>query len=117
MPFKFENLQVWQKSIDFADSVYDLSATFPKDEVYNLTSQIRRAALSISLNIAEGSSGQSNAEFQRFLGFSIRSTAEVVTCLFFAHRRKYILQDVFQTYYSNAEEIFKMLNGLKKALK
>src|SRR3954470_17717694 len=107
MPFKFENLQVWQKAVDFVDSIYDLSATFSKEEVYNLTSQIRRAALSISLNIAEGSSGQSNAEFQRFLGFSIRSTAEVVTCLFFAQRRKYILQDVFQTYYSSAEEIIK----------
>ena len=116
MSFKFENLQVWQKALDFADSVYDLSGSFPKDEIYNLTSQIRRAALSISLNIAEGSFGQSNPEFQRFLGFSIRSTAEVVTCLFFARRRNYISEEEFNSFYSRAEEISKMLSGLSNSM-
>ena len=116
MAFKFENLQVWQKAVDFADALYDLSNSFPKEETYNLTSQIRRASLSISLNVAEGSVGQSNAEFQKFLGYSIRSTAEVVTCLFFAQRRTYISQDQFNDFYSRAEGLFKMLNGLSISL-
>lgn len=116
MGFKFEKLQVWQKAMEFADSIYELSAKFPKEEVYNLTSQIRRASLSISLNIAEGSTGQTNPEFRKFLSYSVRSTTEVVTCLHFAKRRNYISEDEFNTFYSKAEELFKMLSALSNSL-
>jgi four helix bundle protein len=90
MPFKFENLKVWQISLDPADKIHMLSKLFPKDEMFSLTQQIKKAADSITLNIAEGSTGQSNEEFKRFLGYSIKSGVEVVACLYLARRRKYI---------------------------
>ncbi len=64
MKFKFENLTIWQNTMDLGEDIYKLSTKFPKDEMYNLTSQIRRAADSIALNISEGSIGQSNPEFK-----------------------------------------------------
>ena len=78
MPFKFEKLKVWQKGVDLSDAVHQLAKSFPKDELYILTSQIKRAVDSISLNIAEGSTGQTNPEFRRFLGIALRSNIEVV---------------------------------------
>jgi len=89
MAFKFEKLIVWQKSLDLSDEVNQLTKTFPKDEIYVLASQIKRAADSVSLNIAEGSTGQSNPEFGRFLGIALRSNIEVVSCLYLAQRRGY----------------------------
>ena len=116
MPFKFENLRVWQKSIDLADQVDKLTKTFPKEEVYVLTSQMKRAADSISLNIAEGSTGQSNPEFKRFLNYALRSDIEVVNCLHLASRRGYISKEIFDKYYSNCEEILAMISALIKTL-
>jgi len=81
MSFKFEKLKVWQKALDLADEINQLTKTFPREEIYILNSQIKRAADSISLNIAEGSTGQSNAEFIRFLRYALRSNIEVVGCL------------------------------------
>ncbi len=81
MQFKFENLLIWQKAMNFGEDVFQLSGDFPKEEIYNLISQIRRAGDSIALKIAEGSIGQSNPELKKFIGYSIRSLAEVVTCL------------------------------------
>jgi len=95
MPFKFEKLIIWQKSLELSDEVNQLTKTFPKEEVYVLTSQIKRAADSVSLNIAEGSTGQSNAEFARFLGIALRSDIEVVGCIFLAQRRGYIKKETF----------------------
>jgi four helix bundle protein len=90
VPFKFEKLIVWQKAVDLSDEVNQLARQFPKDELYILTSQIKRAADSVSLNIAEGSTGQSNPEFGRFLKIALRSDIEVVGCIFLAKRRGYI---------------------------
>jgi four helix bundle protein len=73
MPFKFEKLIVWQKAVELSDTIHQLAKTFPKDELFILSSQIKRAADSVSLNIAEGSTGQSNVEFARFLGIALRS--------------------------------------------
>lgn len=116
MAFKFEKLLVWQKAVDLADNVHNLTKTFPKDELFVLTSQIKRAADSISLNIAEGSTGQSNAEFKRFLGYDLRSDIEVVGCLHLAKRRKYINDQSFEHLYKSCEEVLVMINGLKKSL-
>lgn len=81
MQFKFENLIIWRKAMEIGADDNTLSDKFPKKELFNLYSQIRRAADSIALNISEGSIGQSNPEFKKFIGYSIRSMAEVVTCL------------------------------------
>ncbi len=117
MAFKFENLVVWQKALDFDEDINKLVKSFPKDEVYILTSQIKRAADSIVLNIAEGSTGQTNPEFKRFLSYATRSAVEVVACLHIAKKRSFINQDIFQNYYSKAEEIIKMLQGLRNSIK
>ena len=93
--FKFEKLIIWQKAMDFGEDIDKITSNFPEKEKFNLSSQIRRASDSIALNISEGSIGQSNLEQKKFVGYSIRSLAEVVTCLFKAKRRNYILEEDF----------------------
>ena len=117
MAFKFEKLIVWQKSLDLSDEVNQVTKLFPKDELYVLASQIRRAADSVSLNIAEGSTGQSNPEFSRFLGIALRSNIEVVGCIYLAQRRGYITQNKFDKIYKMCEEILVMINSLRNSLK
>lgn len=73
MAFKFEQLKIWQLAVDMSFEIHELTRSFPKEELFILTAQIKRAADSISLNIAEGSTGQSNAEQKKFLGYSQRS--------------------------------------------
>jgi four helix bundle protein len=75
-----------------ADDVHNLTGCFPKEEMFALTSQMKRAFDSILLNIAEGSTGQSDLEQLKFLGYSLRSALEVVNCLYLAVRRNYISQ-------------------------
>ena len=116
MSFKFEKLIVWQKAVDLASDVHELTKTFPKDELFILTAQIKRAADSVSLNIAEGSTGQSNAEFNKFLGYALRSDIEVVGCLYLAQKRNLVKQDDFSKLYNQCEEILAMLNSLRKTL-
>ncbi|WP_183475928.1 four helix bundle protein, partial [Mucilaginibacter gotjawali] len=117
MSFKFEKLIVWQKAVELAADVHDLTRAFPKEELFILTAQIKRAADSVSLNIAEGSTGQSNAEFNKFLGYALRSNIEVVGCLFLAQKRNMIEPDDFTKLYHQCEEILAMLNALRKTLK
>jgi four helix bundle protein len=117
MPFKFERLIVWQKTLDLSETVHNISKGFPKDEMYVLTSQIKRAADSVSLNIAEGSTGQTNAEFARFLGIALRSDIEVVGCIYIAKRRVLISEETFTDIYRKCEEILIMINALRKTLK
>jgi len=114
--FKFESLIIWQKAMDYGETIFDLSKKFPEDEKYNLSSQIRRAVDSIALNISEGSIGQSNLEFKKFIGFSIRSLAEVVTCLHKAFRRKYISEEEFNKYYDYAYNLINMMTAFKKKI-
>ena len=116
MAFKFEQLLVWQKAIDLTGIVHELTLKFPRDELFILTSQIKRASDSIALNIAEGSTGQTNPEFKKFLSYSIRSPIEVVSCLHIAKRRNLITEQDFQIIYKKIEEILKMLQALKKSI-
>lgn len=116
MAFKFEKLLVWQKAVDLATDVHEITRSFPKDELFVLTSQIKRAADSVSLNIAEGSTGQSNAEFKKFLGYALRSNIEVVSCIYLAQRRQLLNQDNFSKIYTQCEEILVMINGLRNSL-
>lgn len=88
MAFRFESLQVWQIALDLDDRINQLTKSFPKEEVYILTSQIKRAADSVVLNIAEGSTGQTKAVFKVFLSYALRSAIEVVSCIFIAKKAK-----------------------------
>jgi four helix bundle protein len=116
MKFKFENLIIWQKAMDYGEEIFQLSMQLPKEEIYNLTSQIRRTVDSIALNISEGSIGQSNPEQKRFIGMAVRSLAEVVTCLHKAKRRKYIADPEFIKYYDSAFELMNMMLAFKKKI-
>jgi four helix bundle protein len=117
MAFKFENLQVWQKALDLTDEVNSLTKkSFPKDELFVLTSQIKRAADSVVLNIAEGCTGQTNAVFKQFLGYSLRSAIEVVSCLFIGKRRKIINDTDFQKLYDDYQALCKMITALRNTL-
>ncbi len=88
--FKFEGLKVYQLALAYIDRVYDVTAKLPRSEDYNLSSQMKRAATSIALNIAEGSTGQSDPEQARFLSMAIRSLLETVACRHIIDRRNYL---------------------------
>jgi four helix bundle protein len=116
MAFKFEDLRVWKEAMNLGEAGNAVAVKFPKLEMFNLTSQIMRAVDSIALNVAEGSAGQSNAENAKFIGYAIRSSCEVITCLHKAILRKYIKQDEFEMLYNQTEILFKMLNKYRTAL-
>jgi four helix bundle protein len=115
--FKFEGLIIWQKAMDFGEEINKIAFSFPREELYNLSSQIRRAVDSIALNISEGSICQSGAEFKRFMNYAIRSLAEVVTCLHKAIRRKYISEEVFNKQYNEAFNLMNMMVAFKTKIK
>ena len=117
MKFKFENLIIWQKAMDLGEEIDKLADIFPKKEIYNLSSQIRRAGDSIALNISEGSIGQSNPEFKKFMGYAIRSLAEVVTCLYKAKRRDYFSEQEFNKYYDDSFNLMNMMIAFKNKIK
>ena len=114
--FGFEKLSVWQKSIDFADLVYKATRSFPGDERFGLTSQMRRAVVSISSNIAEGSSRFSKSDFARFLEIATGSVFEVVSQSFIARRQEFLTDEDFKKVYSAAQEQGRMLSGLRVSL-
>jgi four helix bundle protein len=93
MAFKFENLEVWKLALDYLDDVYQVTDRLPKEELFNLRSQWVRAATSVALNIAEGSTGQTDSEQARFLGYAIRSLVESTACFRIAQRRRYLSDD------------------------
>jgi four helix bundle protein len=116
MKFKFEDLIIWQKAMDFGEEINTITYKFPSIELYNLSSQIRRAVDSVALNISEGSIGQTNPEFKRFMSYSIRSLAEVVTCLHKAQRREYISENEFKRLYEKAYNIMNMMIAFKNKI-
>jgi four helix bundle protein len=113
---KFRDLKVWQRAMDFVTDVYRVSTGFPDAEQFGLTSQLRRAAISIPLNIAEGAGNNSNTEFQRFLGYALRSTYEVIAALEIAQRLGYCTPETTQSLLTEADEIAAMLVGLSRSL-
>ncbi len=112
----YEDLMVWQKSVDLAEQVYIVTKEFPKDELYGLISQIRRCAVSIPSNIAEGCARSSSKEFLRFLSISLGSTAELKTQFILAKRIAYIDEIVFNNFNKSFVEIERMLHGLRRSL-
>ena len=113
--FNFESLLVYQKALDYIDFVYLMTSKFPKDEVFGLTSQFKRASNSIALNIGEGSGG-TIPEFKNFIRISYRSLNECVVCTTIAKRRNYITEKQNQESREKLLEITRMLSGLKKSL-
>ncbi|GAB5404814.1 MAG: four helix bundle protein [Aureliella sp.] len=114
--FGFEKLDVWQKSVDLADDVYRLTRDFPDYEKFGLANQMRRAAVSISSNIAEGSARDSKKDFARFLQIAYGSTMEVVSQLQIAQRQDFVSKEQARELYQNCEEIARMISGLKRSL-
>lgn len=114
--FKFEKLIIWQDAMKMGEKMNALAEEFPKKEIYNLSSQIRRAADSIALNISEGSILQSKPEFRKFMGYSIRSLAEVVTCLYKARNRDYLKLKEFDKYYNEAHKLMNMMVAFRNKI-
>lgn len=114
--YKFENLEVWHLALAFSDTISQLCRSFPQEEKFNLCSQASRAATSIALNIAEGSTSQSDLEQSRFIGFSIRSTLEVVACIHIARLRGYIDEEHFSKAYSESHKLFAKLQAFRTAI-
>ena len=114
--FNFEKLGVWRETIEFADLVYTSTRSFPSDERFGLTNQMRRAAVSVSSNIAEGSSRISRPDFARFIEISTGSLFEVVSQSFVGRRQGFLSEPEFQRLYVAAEEQGKMLSGLRRSL-
>lgn len=115
--FGFEKLEVWQKAIEFADEIYRVTAKFPSDERFGLTSQLRRAAVSISSNIAEGSSRSSKVDFARFVEIAYGSLMECVSQLHVAKRQGFIDEDRFTELVTAADRLTRMLSGLRASLR
>lgn len=116
MAYKFEKLEVWQISLEYIDLVYKIADALPRNEEYNLKSQIVRAATSINLNIAEGSTGQSDAEQNRFLGMASRSFIETVACLRLIARRNYLSIDQLKEAEICGEKLFVKMQAFRKSL-
>jgi four helix bundle protein len=117
MPFKFEKLEVWRLTLDYIDLIYEIAGELPRSEEYNLKSQMTRAATSVALNIAEGSTGQTNAEQARFLGLAIRSLLETVACQHLISRRQYVPDATqLRQAYRSAETLVAKLHTMRKTL-
>jgi len=113
--FNFEKLDVWQKAIDVADLVHNHTRNFPPDERFGLTNQMRRAAVSISSNIAEGTPRMSQTDFARFIEIATGSVFEVVSQAFIGQRQGFLNGESFRVLYSAGDEIGRMLSGLRKS--
>jgi four helix bundle protein len=115
--FSFERLAVWQKAIEYADFVYKMTRDFPADERFGLTSQLRRSAVSISANLAEGSSRSSRADMARFIEIAYGSLLESVTTFEIAKRQQFLSPARSGEAYRQAETLAKMLSGFRRTLK
>jgi len=109
-----KDLDVWKKSIEFITEIYRVSKDFPKEEIYGITSQIRRSAVSIPSNISEGAGRSSDKEFAHFISIALGSIAETETQLIIARNLGYISEGNFSRLENNLTNIRKMTLGLKK---
>lgn len=112
----YKELKVWQKSVDLAVKIFEITQDFPKEELYGLTSQIRRSAVSIASNIAEGAGRNTNKDFNNFLGISYASSCELETQLIIANRAKFLENKQLDVIQAEIKEIQKMNWSLKKTL-
>lgn len=112
----YRDLIAWQKGMDLVEQIYDITKTFPQDEMYGLTSQIRRAVVSIPSNIAEGEGRTSKKEFSNFLSIAYSSLREVETQVIISERLQYIDSTKAEELLMLCSEIGKIINGLRKSL-
>ena len=112
-----EKLDVWNKAVDLVVEIYRATDVFPKDEKFGLTSQVRRAAVSVPANIAEGAARKSSKEFAYFLSNAQGSASEVETELLIAHRLGYLGQESFLKLGTALDNVGKMMNGLSRHLR
>lgn len=117
MSTNYRDLIAWQKSMDLVEEIYLTSKSFPKDETYGLTSQIRRAAASIPSNIAEGEGRTSTKDVLNFLSYAYGSLREVETQILISERLNYINSKKKALIISLCDDIGKIINGLKKSLR
>ncbi len=117
MTYKFQNLEIYQLALDYLDLIYAVADRLPKSEDFNLKSQITRAATSIALNIAEGSTSQSDPEQSRFLGMSLRSLIETVACQDVIERRKYLTAEELLPSRELGQKLFAKTQSMRRALK
>ena len=112
----YKDLIVWQKSMNLAEQIYSLSTNFPKTEIYGMMSQIRRAAISIPSNIAEGNGRYSDKEFLRFLSIANGSLKEIETQLHLSIRLKFVSENDVQAIFKMCDDVARLLNGLRKKI-
>jgi four helix bundle protein len=113
----FRNLLIWQKSMSLTTKIYNSTKNFPKEEIFGLTSQIRRSSISIPSNIAEGFGRDSNKEYLRFLNISIGSLFEMQTQLEIAKNIQYLNDEEFNNLYDDSREIERMLVSFVSKIK
>jgi four helix bundle protein len=116
MPRTHKDLDVWKKSISFVTSIYKITKPFPREELYGLVSQVRRASVSIPSNIAEGAVRKGKQEFKQFLYIALSSAAEVDTQLIISQNLDYIEKEAFEKLILELNSISKMIQGLIKSL-
>ena len=116
MSFDFEKLDVYKKALTFAEEIYSVSKNFPKEEVYGLTSQLRRASISVSANIAEGNGRYNKRDFAQFLRIARGSIYECVPLLQISLKQSYVEENVYEKLIANCNELAKMINGLISSL-
>jgi four helix bundle protein len=116
MTYKFEKLEIYQLSLDYLDLVYNVAEKLPRAEEYNLRPQTIRAGTSIVLNIAEGSTTQSNPEQARFLGMALRSLIETVACHHIMKRRKFADSRDLSNMYEFSQKLFAKIQAMIRAL-
>jgi len=115
--FRFESLDIWKIAIEYGNKLYDIADSLPKKEMYGLSSQLKKAAVSISNNIAEGSGANTIKDFSCFLDVSIKSALETVNILYFAKLRNYITETNREELYKESEVLIKKIRAFKNSLK
>ena len=116
MTYKFEKLEIYQLALDYLDQIDALADKLPRNEEYNLRPQMIRAATSIVLNIAEGSTGQTDPEQSRFLAIALRSLIETVACQHIIERRQYLGIQELEASYEIGHKLFSKIQAMRKAL-
>lgn len=117
MAFKFEKLEIWQLSLSLSKEIYSIIEHLPGEERFNLSSQLRRAVTSISLNIAEGSTSQTDPEQLRFLSYSHRSLMEVVACLILMNEKDYLNPELYRTLYLDCEKLSAKILAMRNSIR
>jgi four helix bundle protein len=113
----YRELKIWQRSMDFVVKVYEVSVSFPKEERYGLTSQLRSCAVSVPSNNSEGAGRGTNKQFKRFLEFSMGSINEAQTQIELAHRVNYLSIEIYNSLIDEALQTYKMILAFYNSLK